>query len=137
MASRPQTTPTHVPRDMDKWTRVFVRNDTVRGPLNSPYLGPFRMLSRAKKHFKLDMNGRTKIVSVDRLKKTHFECDVTDLDVVDTLNFNPLQLPLHTPRPLSSSPSTPDPPPQTEKLYRTKSGRTVHWPKKLSRTRFI
>ena len=83
------------------------------------------------------MNGRTEIVSVDRLKKAHFECDVTDLDVVDTPNFNPFHSPLHTPTPLSSSPSTPDPPPQTEKLYRTKSGRTVHWPKKLSRTHFI
>ena len=31
-----QTTCTHVPRDMDKWTHVFVRNDAVGGPLNSP-----------------------------------------------------------------------------------------------------
>ena len=72
MATRPQTTPTHVPRDMDKWTHVFVRNDAVRGPLNSPYLGPFKILARAKKHFKLDMNGRTESVSVDHLKKAHF-----------------------------------------------------------------
>ena len=86
MATRPQTTPTHVPQNIDKWTHVFVRNDTVRGPLNSPYLGPFKILSRTKKHFKLDMNGRTEIVSVDRLKKAHFESDVTDLDVVDTLS---------------------------------------------------
>ena len=33
MATRPQTTPTHVSRDMDKWT---LRNDAVRGPLNPP-----------------------------------------------------------------------------------------------------
>ena len=103
MATRPQTTSTHVSWDIEIWTRVFVRNDTVRGPLNSPYLGPFRILSRAKKHFKLDMNGRTEIVSVDHLKKAHFECDITDLDVVDTPNSNPLQSPLNTPTPLSSS----------------------------------
>ena len=43
------------PRDMDCWTHVFVRNDVVHGPLNSPYLGPFKVLSRARKYFKLDM----------------------------------------------------------------------------------
>ena len=82
------------------------------------------------------MNDRTEIVSFDHLKKAQFVCDVTDLDVVDTPNFNPLHSPLHTPTLLSSSPSTPDPP-QTEKLYRKKSGRTIHWLKKLSRTHFI
>ena len=79
-----------------------------------PYLEPLKILSRAKKHFNLDMNGRTEIVSVYRLKKVHFECDIPNLDVVDTPNFNPLQSPLHTPTPLSSSPSTPYPQPQTE-----------------------
>ena len=130
MATCPQTTPTHVPRIMDKWTHVFVRNDAVRGPLNSPYLEPFKILSRTEKNFKVDMNGRTEIVSVDRLKKA--QCDTTDLNLVDTPNFNPLQSPLHTPTPSPplSSPPTPDPLPQTEKLYKTKSGRTVHWPKK-------
>ena len=130
MATRPQTTPTHVPQDMDKWTHVFVWNDAVHGPLNSPYLGPFKILSQAEKHFKLDMNGRTEIVSADRLKKAHFECDTTDLNVVDTPNFNPLQSPLHTPTPSPSPPPIPDPPPQTEKIYKTKSGRTIHWLKK-------
>ena len=87
MATRPQTTPTHVPRDMDKWTHVFVRNDAVRGPLNSPYLGPFKILSPNEKHFMLDMNGHTEIVSVDRLEgrftgrkncpgHTSFKCDL-------------------------------------------------------------
>ncbi len=62
---------------MDKWTHVFVRNDAVRGPLNSPYLGPFRVLSRAKKHFMLNMNSRTgppvfshpRRLAPDRLRK--------------------------------------------------------------------
>ena len=105
---------------MDKWTHVFVRNDAVLGPFNSPYLGPFEILSQAKKHFKLDMNGRTEIVSVDRLEKAHFERDVTDLDVFDTPTLNPLHSPLHTPTPLFSSPSTPDLPPQTEKIIQDK-----------------
>ena len=102
--------------------------------INSPYLGRFRVLSQAKKHFKLDMNGRSEIESVDGLKKAPFECDITYLDVADTPNFNLLQSPLHTPTPLSSSPSTLDSSPQKETLYKTKSGRTVHWPKKLSKT---
>ena len=121
MATCPQTTPTHVPRDMDKWTHVFVRNDAVRGPLKSPCLETFKILSRAEKNSKLDMNGRTEIVSVDRLKKANFQCGTTDLNVVDTPNFNPLQSPLHTPTHSPSPPPTPDPLPQTEKLYKTKS----------------
>ena len=132
-------------RIITNWVRACLRCQRakvqrhVREPLNFPYLGPFKILSRAEKHFKLDMNGRTEIVSVDRLKKAHFECDTTDLNVVDTPNFNPLQSPLHTPTPSPSPspPPTPDPPPQTEKLYKTKSGRTVHCPKKLPRTHFI
>ena len=90
IATHSQTTSTHVPWDMDKWTHVFEQNDAVCGPLNSPYLGPFKILSQAKKHFKLDMNGRIEIISVDRLKKAHFDCDSTNLDVIDTPNFNPL-----------------------------------------------
>ena len=83
------------------------------------------------------MNGCTEIVSVDRLKKAHSECDITYLDIADTPNFNPLQSPLHTPTPLSSSPSIPDSLPQKKIVYKTKSGRMVHWLKKLFRTYFI
>ncbi len=72
------------------------------------------------------MNDRTEIISVDRLKKAHFECDITDFDVVDTPKLNPFQSPLITPTPFSLSPSTTNPLPQTDKLYRTKSGRAVH-----------
>ena len=81
----------------------------------------------------LTLNGHTEIVSVDRLKKARLECGITYLDIADTHNFNPLQSPLHTPTPLFSSPSPLDSSP----LYKTKSGRTVHWPKKLSRAYFI
>ena len=72
-----------------------------------PYLGLFKILSRAKKYFKLGINGHTEIVYVDRLKKAHFEYDTTDLDVIVTTNFNPLQSPLHTPTPLYYLPTLP------------------------------
>ena len=134
MATRPQTTSTHVPRNMDSWTHVFVRYDAVRGPLNFPYLGPSKYYHGLKKYFKLDMNGRTEFVSVDHLKKAHFECDITDLNVLDTPKFNPLQSPLITATPFSLYPSSTNTPPQTNKLYRTKSGRAVHWPKRLFKT---
>ena len=54
MANRPQTTSTHVPRDMDKWTHVFVRNDAVRGPLNSPPLS--RTIQNVNCHLCLNGN---------------------------------------------------------------------------------
>ncbi|GBN22006.1 hypothetical protein AVEN_175747-1 [Araneus ventricosus] len=55
-------------KDLPTTTHVFFRRNIVRRPLEQSYDGPYRVLSRTDKVFTLDMRGRKRIVSVDRLK---------------------------------------------------------------------
>jgi cleavage and polyadenylation specificity factor subunit 1 len=54
-------------------THVFVRIDAVRTPLQAPYQGPFQILEKRAKFFKININGRIDNVSVDRLKAAHVD----------------------------------------------------------------
>ncbi|XP_014788106.1 uncharacterized protein K02A2.6 [Octopus bimaculoides] len=131
MHPRDQSIPSHVPPDIDKWTHVFVRDDSVKGPLVSPYKGPFRVQSRTPKNFSLDINGRVETVSVDKLKRAHFGVSTSFDDTPTTPTFDPLQPPTHPPAhaPLitpSLSPPPSSPLPNTNKPCVTRTGRTVH-----------
>ena len=86
-------------------THVFIRQDSVRKPLQCPYDGPFPVVNRADKYFTIDIHGRKDTISVNRLKPAHL--DESYLQPIP----NPPSL-LHT---------------QT-----TRSGRRVHFPKHLS-----
>uniref|UniRef100_A0A182W7W3 Reverse transcriptase domain-containing protein n=1 Tax=Anopheles minimus TaxID=112268 RepID=A0A182W7W3_9DIPT len=55
-------------RDLQTCKNVFVRNDSVRPLLSPPYEGPFAVINRTDKYFKVKMRGRTVNISVDRLK---------------------------------------------------------------------
>ncbi|KAG8238942.1 hypothetical protein J437_LFUL000781 [Ladona fulva] len=59
---------TFVYKDLATCTHVFVRNDAVRAPLVRPYDGPFLVLERTPKFFKLRLGHGDKNVSIDRLK---------------------------------------------------------------------
>lgn len=65
----PPRTPTqrlvYVNPDLFQQTHVFNRHDAVRHPLQPPYDGPFKVISRTKKHFTIDVGGRQEIVSID------------------------------------------------------------------------
>ena len=54
-------------------SHVFLRVDAVRRPLVPPYLGPFQVLGHSEdfKTFRILQNGRTEVVTVDRLKPAH------------------------------------------------------------------
>ena len=47
---------------------VLVRRDGHRVPLSARYEGPFRVLQRHKKFFKLQLGDREDAVAIDRLK---------------------------------------------------------------------
>ena len=47
---------------------MFIRQNSIRKPLLQPYNGPYKVISRTKKHFTIEVNGRQEIVSVDCLK---------------------------------------------------------------------
>ena len=63
----------HVPSDLNSASHVYVRRDGYKPPLTRPYLGPFPVISRAPKHFTVDMNGKETTISLDRLKPAKIE----------------------------------------------------------------
>ncbi|CAH8679458.1 unnamed protein product [Schistosoma haematobium] len=73
-----------LPRELSTCSHVFIRVDSVRKPLQQPYEGPFRVIARHEKTFKVDRHGRVEIVSIDRLKPAH----VDDSTLSDNLRFN-------------------------------------------------
>ncbi|CAH8503880.1 unnamed protein product, partial [Schistosoma mattheei] len=73
-----------LPRELSTCSHVFVRVDSVRKPWQQPYEGPFHVIARHEKTFKVDRYGRVEIVSIDRLKPAH----VDDSALSDNLRFN-------------------------------------------------
>ncbi|XP_068215798.1 uncharacterized protein [Palaemon carinicauda] len=58
---------------------VFIRQNTHLPPLTRPYKGPYRILERTEKAFKITVHGTEDRISEDRLKVAHTEND--DLQV--------------------------------------------------------
>ena len=54
--------------DLQSTKYCFVRCDKVKTPLQSPYDGPYEVLERQPKFFKLMINNSTKNIFIDRLK---------------------------------------------------------------------
>lgn len=67
--------------DLLSASHVFVRVDRVKTSLTKPYEGPFEVLKRNEKIFKLRMNGRNSNVSIDRLKPAYFEASEHDVPI--------------------------------------------------------
>lgn len=59
---------TFVHKDMETCTHVFIRNDSVRKSLQATYDGPFEVIARNQKHFTVNVKGKHKQISLDRLK---------------------------------------------------------------------
>lgn len=60
-------------KDLKDSSHVFVRTDSVRKPLVPPYSGPHLILERHPKFMKLMMNGKEKMISIDRIKPAFLE----------------------------------------------------------------
>ena len=88
-----------VSKDFQSCDFVFVRDDSVRKPLQPPYKGPFRVLKRSDKLFTLDINGQEKVISIDRLKpafilNTEIEEDPRLLIIPKQLSRRRSQIPI-------------------------------------------
>lgn len=59
--------------NIDKWTFIFLRNDSVRGPLTQPYKGPYHVWGKISKTFSVDINQSKQTVSIDRVKQAFSE----------------------------------------------------------------
>lgn len=64
-------------------THVFVRVDKVSRPLTQPYMGPFKVIDKTDKYFKIIQADTHKIVSMDRLKPAYF---ITSHECTDAPN---------------------------------------------------
>ncbi|XP_050072713.1 uncharacterized protein LOC126560804 [Anopheles maculipalpis] len=62
--------------DLSKCTHVFVRNDTVRPALTTPYHGPYQILTRNPKSFQILLHGQPALISIDCLKPAYTSDDV-------------------------------------------------------------
>ena len=58
----------------------FVRHDAVKKPLQQPYDGPYQVISRAAKHFTMEIKGKQEVISIDRLKPAFLESIQSDVD---------------------------------------------------------
>ncbi|KAJ8031654.1 hypothetical protein HOLleu_24913 [Holothuria leucospilota] len=105
---------------------VFIRVDAVKKPLQPPYTGPYRVIDRKDKYFVLDVNGKHKSVSVDRLKVAHTD---SGHEVI------PETQPVKPVKPAKTQPSEPSKKStrlmDTSEPRVTRSGRHVHWPKRF------
>ncbi|CAK1580096.1 unnamed protein product [Parnassius mnemosyne] len=72
-ASHHTRSSTFIFKDLASATHVFLRDDTVRRPLQPPYTGPHAILQRRDKTLTLDVNDRKVTVSIDRVKPAYIE----------------------------------------------------------------
>jgi hypothetical protein len=66
--ARAQQAPEDLPADLLRAEAVLVRRDGHMPPLALLYDGPYRVLTRSRNFFRLQMGGRTDTVSTSRLK---------------------------------------------------------------------
>lgn len=128
-ASRHCTPSSFIFKTLSSASHVFLRDDTVRRPLQPPYTGPFAIVKRSDdgKTLTLNIKGREIVVSVDRVKPA-FSSHDPDQSVV-------LQEPARAQPPLRDlSPVQPPHPPATPTVSNqepctTRSGRHIKFKK--------
>ncbi|GFU25742.1 gag-pol polyprotein [Nephila pilipes] len=69
---------------------VFVRRDSIRRPLQAPYDGPFLVLKRSDKLFKVNVNGKPSTISIDRMKPAFIPNTDSDISPVQQ-NYHSIQ----------------------------------------------
>ena len=67
--------PTNIPEDHRTCPMVFIRCDGHRTPLSARYDGPYRVLARDDKFFRLQLGDREDTVAIDRFKPATLERD--------------------------------------------------------------
>ena len=66
-------TKTYMDPKLETATHVLVRTDAVKTPLQPTYRGPYPVLEKRAKYYKVDINGKTDSISIDRLKAAHVD----------------------------------------------------------------
>src|SRR5436190_13189616 len=71
---------TFVFKDMETTPKVFLRHDQPTGALQPPYDGPYEVLNRGPKTYKIKIKNKAVNVSIDRLKPAYTMNDETHCD---------------------------------------------------------
>ncbi|XP_018324439.1 uncharacterized protein LOC108736491 [Agrilus planipennis] len=124
-------------------SHVFVRHDGPKGPLQHPYDGPYKVVSRGEKAFVVNVRNKEVKVSINRLKPAYVIADLDDDANIDADDDRIIEfqhtpaIPDAPPKPLvpeqsqvpvaQSLPVLPQPPPPRT----TRSGRRVRFPDRL------
>ncbi|XP_017796719.1 PREDICTED: uncharacterized protein LOC108570044 [Habropoda laboriosa] len=111
-------------KDLARTDQAFVRNDTVRGILQPPYNGPFRVLTRGPKTFTLSIKGKPVTVTIDRLKPAYTVTDADEPTPDQPANQEQQRANQEHQRPPSTSASG-------TAHHATRSGRRVRFPDRL------
>ena len=70
-------------------SHVLVHQDHVRPPLTRPYKGPYRVISRSRDYFTLDLDGREDSVSISRLVPCRSLTETVGHSPTTTRSVNP------------------------------------------------
>ncbi|BHF72618.1 hypothetical protein SprV_0401568600 [Sparganum proliferum] len=145
---RPSVSESYLEKDLATCSHVYRRCDRVRRPLEPPYDGPFRVISRGTKNFRIQRGTREEVVSVDRLKAAAPDtppdgpCGPLPPAPPPRPSIHPSRL---LPLPPCPQPTTATTPSSTNNtvtashthstpvppVYITRSGRHVHFPDRL------
>ena len=135
--------PTRIPEELRTCPMVFIHRDGHRAPLSARYNGPYRVLAKEEKFFRLRLGDREDTVANDRLKPATLEQDTPPAQP-PRRGRPPAQLPAQPPR-RGPSPQPPRLPPARPPVSptnrepsttlqtparRTRSGRTVRTPQR-------
>ena len=60
-------------RELDTCSHVFLRQIAIAPPLTAPYDGPYKVVARSGRVFKVLIKGKVETVTADRVKPAHIE----------------------------------------------------------------
>lgn len=63
-------------KDLPTATHVFLRDDTIKSPLQQPYSGPHQVVRRHERAYTILIKGKEITVSIDRLKPAYISQDL-------------------------------------------------------------
>lgn len=109
----------YLPKDIFTAEYVFLRRGPAKRTFEAPYTGPYKVLEQSKdgKTLKIDVQGKSCIVSVDRLKPAYLALTHDEPEITKPETTEPAAA---TPPPKAASSAPPE--------RKTRSGRVVHFP---------
>ncbi len=76
-----------VPHTLQVTPYIFICKDGHRNPLQSPYTGPYKVLERGPKFFKIDMSGRPENVFIDCLAEVSPHSEIAESNQASARTF--------------------------------------------------